>query len=381
LDPTGVEQISEVDKAFLSSPFTLEELKEAVFGMEPNKAAGPDGFNAEFYQRFWDLLKFDLLILLNKFHEKSLNIDNFNHGVVTLVPKGVDADRIQKYRPICLLNVVYKIITKILTNRLIQVVCVVIRASQTAFLKGRYILEGVVTMHETLNEIHREKSSGVLFKIDFEKAFDKVKWSFLLQVLEMKGFPPIWNDWMLKAVRGGRVAIKVNDEVGPYFSTYQGLRQGDPLSPILFDLTADVLAILVKRAVEQGLIAGLASKNSTGVSILQYADDTILLFEDNLEQARNLKFLLCLFEEMSGLKINFHKSEVYCLGRAKDRVRQFEEILTCKSGDLPMKYLGIPIDEKRLSVSRWNPIIEKFGKKTKPLAREEPRYGRESHSH
>jgi hypothetical protein len=102
------------------------------------------------------------------------------------------------------------------------------------------------------------------------------------------------------------------------------------------------------------------------VSILQYADDTILLFEDNLEQARNLKFLLCLFEEMSGLNINFHKSEVYCLGRAKDRVRQFEEILTCKSGDLPMKYLGIPIDEKRLAVSRWNPIIEKFGKKLNP---------------
>jgi hypothetical protein len=98
-------------------------------------------------------------------------------------------------------------------NMLIQVVCVVIRASQTTFLKGRYILEGVVTMHETLNEIHREKSLRVLFKIDFEKAFDKVKWSFLLQVLEMKGFPPIWNDWMLKAVRGGRVAIKVNEEV------------------------------------------------------------------------------------------------------------------------------------------------------------------------
>jgi hypothetical protein len=98
-------------------------------------------------------------------------------------------------------------------NMLIQLVCVVIRASQTTFLKGRYILEGVVTMHETLNEIHREKSSRVLFKIDFEKAFDKVKWSFLLQVLEMKGFPPIWNDWMLKAVRGGRVAIKVNEEV------------------------------------------------------------------------------------------------------------------------------------------------------------------------
>jgi hypothetical protein len=104
----------------------------------------------------------------------------------------------------------------------------------------------------------------------------------------MKGFPAIWNDWVLKVVSGGRVSIKVNDEIGPYFSIYQGLRQGDPLSPIFFDLTADLLAIMMKRALEKGLIAGLASKNAGGISILRYADNTILLFEDNLEQARNL---------------------------------------------------------------------------------------------
>jgi hypothetical protein len=160
LDPTGVDKNSEDDKAFMSSPFTLDELKEVVFGMEPNKAAGPDGFNAEFYQKFWEIVKMDLLILLNNFHNNELNINNLNHGVVTLVPKGVDADRIQKYRPICVLNVVYKIVTKILTSRLIRVVCLVINESQTAFLKGRYILEGVVTMHETLNEMHKRKSSG-----------------------------------------------------------------------------------------------------------------------------------------------------------------------------------------------------------------------------
>jgi hypothetical protein len=161
LDPTGVEKISEADKDFMSSPFTLDLLKEVVFGMEPNKAAGPAGFKAEFYQKFWEILKMDLLILLNNFHKNELNIDNFNHGLVIFVPKGVDADRIQKYHHICLLNVVYKIITKILMNRLIRVVCVVISASQTAFLKGRYILEGVVTMHETLNVMHRRKRSGV----------------------------------------------------------------------------------------------------------------------------------------------------------------------------------------------------------------------------
>jgi hypothetical protein len=84
------------------------------------------------------------------------------------------------------------------------------------------------------------------------------------------------------------------------------------------------------------------------------------------QQARNHKFLLCLFEEMSGLKINFHKSEVYSLGREKNKVRQFEEVLTCKSGNLPMKYLGIPIDGKRMVSSRWNLVVEKMGKKLNP---------------
>jgi hypothetical protein len=102
-----------------------------------------------------------------------------------------------------------------------------------------------------------------------------------------------------------------------------------------YHLTADSLAIMVKHAIEQGLITGLASKNSGGVSILQYVDDTILLFEDNLEQV-----LLCLFEEMCDRKINFHKSDFYCVGQAKLRVKRFEEVLTCKSGYLPMKYLG-----------------------------------------
>jgi hypothetical protein len=121
----------------------------------------------------------------------------------------------------------------------------------------------------------------------------------------------------MKVVKGGRVAIKVNDEVGPYFNTHQGLRQGDPLSPSLFDLTTDALAIMIHKANEQGLLTGIGLRSSKGVSILQYADDMILLFEDNLEQARNLKFLLCLFEEMSRLKINFHKSELYYIEQAK----------------------------------------------------------------
>jgi hypothetical protein len=92
-------------------------------------------------------------------------------------------------------------------------------------LKGCTLLEGVAVLHEVLHEMHITKSSGILFKIDYEKAFDKVKWHFLLKVLELKGFPHIFNDCIMKIVTTGKVAIKVNDEVGPYFNTFQGLRQ------------------------------------------------------------------------------------------------------------------------------------------------------------
>lgn len=112
-----------------------------------------------------------------------------NYGVITLVPKGKDADRIQKYRPIFLLNVSLKIITKVFVNRLVQVIWKVIMATQTAFFKGRYIMEGVSVLHEVLNDMHKFKREGVLFKIDFEKVFDKIKWPFLVQVMDMKGSP------------------------------------------------------------------------------------------------------------------------------------------------------------------------------------------------
>ena len=132
----------------------------------------------------------------------------------------------------------------------------------------------------------------------------------------------------------------------------------------LFDLAGDALAIMVERAVENGVLGGLACNLiDKGVSILQYADDTILLLQDDFTQARNLKFILCLFEQMSGLKINFHKSEVYCLGISQWRKNIFEEILTCKIGKLPMKYLGVPIDELRLKNSDWNPTGDKLEKK------------------
>jgi hypothetical protein len=120
-------------------------------------------------------------------------------------------------------------------------------------------------------------------------------------------------------VIGGSVGIKINDEVAPYFQTRRGLRQGDPMLPILFNIIADMLALLINRAKADGQIRGvLPHLIDNGLSILQYADDTIIFIDHDPEQAKNLKLLLCAFEQLSGLKINFHKSEIFCYGTAKE---------------------------------------------------------------
>ncbi|WVZ69705.1 hypothetical protein U9M48_018450 [Paspalum notatum var. saurae] len=272
-----IPQVSNPENLILTSPFTEEELKQAFFQMKHNKAPGSDGFLTEFYQIFWDVIKSDLMAF------------SLNFGIITLLPKCQEAVKIEQYRPICLLNVSFKIFTKIAANRINKVAEKVIRPFQTAFLPGRFILEGATVLHETLHEMHRKKLSGVIFKVDFEKTYDNVN-----------------------------VAVKVNSEIDRYFQTKKGLRQGDPLSPILFNLVC---------------------------------------------KQKILKILLCVFEQLSGLKINFHKSELYCFGKANDHVDQYSQILGCGVGKYSFKYLGIPINFRKLNNKDWRMVEKRFQKK------------------
>jgi mannosylglycoprotein endo-beta-mannosidase len=228
MDETQTEDIPQVsieENNLLTAVYSEEEVRRAIFQMEHNKALGPDGFPAEFYQSFWDIIKGDLLDLFGYLHAGQLDLFRLNFGEIILLPKVNEAERIQQFRPICLLNVSFKIFTKVATIRLNTVADVVVRPSQTAFMQGRNILDGVVTLHETVHELHSKKLNGVILKLDFEKAYDKVKWSFLQQTLGMKGFSDEWRSLINSFMSGGSVAIKVNDDVGRYFQTLKGLRQ------------------------------------------------------------------------------------------------------------------------------------------------------------
>jgi hypothetical protein len=130
--------------------------------------------------------------MLDKFHSSQLDIERLNYGVISLIPKVPDANVVHKFRPICLLNVSYKIRTKILANILGLIIYKVISDTQTAFIKDRFIMEGIVILHEAIYEIHHRKLPRVLFKINFEKAYDKVNWAFLYQMMQAKDFGDIF---------------------------------------------------------------------------------------------------------------------------------------------------------------------------------------------
>jgi hypothetical protein len=312
-------------------------------------APGPDGFPAEVYQVFWGVIKEDLLALFHEFHKETLDLFSLNFGIITLIQKIENTTKIQQYRPICVLDISFKIFTKVGTNRLNKVAKTVVSPTQTAFMPGRNIMESVVIVHKTIHELHTKKFNGVIFKIDFEKAYDKVKWSFLQQTLRMKVFSPKWCIWIQNMVTGGSVGIKVNDDIGPCFQTKRGLRQGDPMSPILFNIIADMLALLFNRAKVAGQVRGVIPHLvDDGLSILQYVDDTIIFLDHDLEQAKNLKLLLCAFEQLSGLKINFHKSEIFCYGAAKEMEPFYTSLFGCNSGAYPFRYLGIPMHHRQV---------------------------------
>jgi len=146
----------------------------------------------------------------------------------------------------------------------------------------------------------------------------------------------------------------------------KGLRQGDLLSPILFNIVVDMLAILINRAKDEGQVTGVVPHLvDGGLSILQYADDTILFMDHDIEKATNMKMLLCAFEQLSGLKINFHKSEIFCFRQAKEMEQQYSQLFGCQSGKYLFRYLGIPMHFRKLSNADWRIIEEKFEKKTK----------------
>jgi hypothetical protein len=182
---------------------------------------------------------------------------------------------------------------------------------------------------------------GIVLKLDFEKAYDKVNWRFMIEVLWKKNFPEKWVEWMKQIIEGGKVGININGEVGHFFNTYKGLRKGDPLSPLLFNLVSDALATMLSNAKTAGEIKGLVPHLiEGGITHLQYADDTVIFLNMDDQSIIYTKILLYCFENMFGLKINYKKSKVFALGCSEEETTRVAQMLNCNIGHLSYEVFG-----------------------------------------
>jgi hypothetical protein len=159
--------------------FTDRELDEVLQGMKTDTAPGPDGFPVCFFKAFWSLIKLFVLAILNGFALGRVNIARLNFGTLTLIPKIPGAEEIRKFRPIALINVVFKFVAKAYAMRLSPIAHRMIIHTQLAFIKGRQIQEGILSLQEIVHEVKSKRLGGVFLKLDFEKAYDRVNWGFL----------------------------------------------------------------------------------------------------------------------------------------------------------------------------------------------------------
>ncbi|GKV22035.1 hypothetical protein SLEP1_g31939 [Rubroshorea leprosula] len=202
--------------------------------------------------------------------------------------------------------------TKVLGNRLKSVISEIVSETQSAFVGGRQLVDSVLVLNEVVDEFKKTKQPAFVFKADFEKAYDCVDWSFLDWMMERFGFGIKWRGWIMECLSTVRISVLVNGSPTKEFEVGKGLRQGDPLSPFLFLMIAEGLQGLVQRAIKEGMLHGIEiGKNGLSVSLLQFADDTVIMGRVNVENIRTVKDILKWFELMSGLRINFSKSSIF----------------------------------------------------------------------
>jgi hypothetical protein len=192
VDNLCFKQLNQVEYRSLTRPFLEAEVKEAVWDCDSFKSPGPDGVNFGFFKDFWVELKGDVMRFISEFHRNGKLTKGINSTFIALIPKVDSPQRLNDFRPISLVGSLYKILAKVLANRLRLVVGSVISESQTAFVKDRQILDGILIANEVVDEARKSKKELLLFKVDFEKAYDSVDWGYLDAVMAKMAFPPLW---------------------------------------------------------------------------------------------------------------------------------------------------------------------------------------------
>jgi len=328
LDNVEFKKLFDHDNNFLTEPFDGKEIKEAIWNCDSHKSPGPDGITFSFIKNNWGLLEKDVEGVVNCFYREGKIPKGCNASFLTLIPKIENPQSLEEYRPISLVSCVYKFLTKLLANRIKKVIGKVVDGTQSAFLSNRGLLDSVLVVNEVIDELKRRKKSGVVVKLDFEKAYDSVSWEFLFYIMRILGFCEKWIQWIRACLESASVSVLVNGSPTKEFKPSRGLRQGDPMTPFLFLIVAQGLAGLVNEAIRKNLLSGIkVGGKKVDVNLLQFDDNTLFVCESKVQNIICIKAILRCFELSSGLRVNYHKSKIGAIGGNPSRCSFWKHVL------------------------------------------------------
>ncbi|GJX19405.1 RNA-directed DNA polymerase, eukaryota [Tanacetum coccineum] len=353
-------RLSDVQAADLDCDVSRDEIKAAVWSCGENKSPGPDGFSFEFFRKYWNIVGLDFCEAVEQYFESGHFPNGCNSSFIALIPKVTDAKLVNDFRPISLIGSLYKVVTKVLANRLAFVMSDLISDSQSAFIANRQILDGPFILNELLQWCKRKKKQAMFFKVDFAKAYDSVRWDYLLDVLKAFGFGNNWCKWIRGIFSSAKASVLVNGSPTMEFPFHCGLKQGDPLSPYLFILIMESLNLSVSRAIDEGVFKGIQLDRSISISHLFYADDAMFIGEWSDINLKGIINILQCFFLASGLRINIDKSKVLGVGVPSNIVLQAASNIGCGVLQKQFRYLGVMVGECMSRQQAWGGTVDKL---------------------
>uniref|UniRef100_A0A803QIS8 Reverse transcriptase domain-containing protein n=1 Tax=Cannabis sativa TaxID=3483 RepID=A0A803QIS8_CANSA len=349
----------------LEEAFSSSEVEKALFQMGPDKAPGIDGFNNKFYQKNWSVVGKDVTEAILNVLNNDADISPFNSTLITLIPKVKKPVSLKDYRPISLCTTIYKIISKVLANRLKVILGPLISPNQSAFLKGRLISDNILMAQEILHSINNKKQgreSWMAVKLDMAKAFDRVEWTFLHKMMQKFQFPSRFIKLVMACITTATFKFNINGQAMGLVTPSRGIRQGDPLSPYLFLICAEGLSTILKRVERQDEAFGIKiTRSAPRISHLLFADDSILFCKSNIQACNAIKEALDQYQNISGQQVNFQKSSLFFSPNTsltyQTLIQDYMQIPMTNHLD---KYLGLPQCFGRSKSSSFNSLKDRI---------------------
>eukprot|EP00253_Pinus_taeda_P022219 PITA_22219 len=294
----------------ISGPVSKEEVEAAMKTMGKEKSPGPDGWTIEIFLHFFDLIGPDITEVVEESRRKREIYKPFNSTFIALIPKKDDPAPFEDFRPISLCNCIYKIIAKVIAIRLVPILSRNISMEQFGFLDGRQIHEAIGVAQEVIHSFKQKKKKGVILKIDLSKAYDRINWLYLRLLLTHLGFNYTFISWIMGCISNVSFAVLINGAASSFFKSQRGLRQGCPLSPLLFLLVAEGLSRLIHKARRLNKIKGIEVAINLYISHLLFVDDILIFSNGSHNELKELKSIFDLFMKATGMLINSGKSQI-----------------------------------------------------------------------